>query len=153
MELNEFVKDLTTAGQLSNKLHYRSRKVGGTIGSGVKIAALSDKLEKGETKITGSDSQADIHNMAKQDINLKQQEKEQENKNKAAIYASKHHTPIAPVSNVSPQTNTPTISVASQNASTPPPNTAPQNKSILPAGHNPNKPKRIKTFKQMFPNK
>ena len=150
------------AGHLNKHLGLGSIATGGDKGSGKRIIHATHALDIARAaQNNGYDPENAINNVSKTDINLKQQEKEQARLKRAAIYASKHHTPIAPVSHVSPQNNTPTIAVASQHKAPSSPaqqNKSPspvqQNKSPLPAGHSDqHKLKRLKPFSNFYQNK
>jgi len=159
MKLNELITNKTTAGIRNAGLNAYA---GSTKYSNEKVRRETERNAKAEAKNSGGEnSQEQVGGLSVQNFAMKVEYDRlaKLKKNNAALL--KHNTNPTATANKTGSAP-PTVAVASQNKQTPPqqnnqtPNSTPV-KSPLPAGHNPNKPKKIKTvgplktYQQMFP--
>lgn len=156
MELNE-VRLKYTSAEAGLQLHRQqlamgARKVGGASGSGAKIAKTNKSLGDKEAEQAGGNGENAANLLGTQSLNQQIQDKKLEQQKKLKRSVDSQNKNVSSVSSNRTSTDS-SVAVASQhNPNNSSPSSVHQNKSIVSVVHNPNKPKKLKTFKQMFPN-
>ena len=152
MELNE-LRNKYTSAEAGLQLHRQqldmgARKVGGGIGSGAKIAKINKQLGDKEEQQAGGNGENAANLLGTQSLNQQIQDKKIEQQKKLKISTNSQNKNTNSVSPNKTSTDS-SMSVASQNT---PNNSSPTAQTVTPSiSQNPNKPKKLKTFKQMFP--